>query len=159
MNGQCKRVIRMLLLSTGLLLSSVQAVQACAVPIFYAKTLNHHKEVSICLNAPYVTYSFGKIGAKHKEMDINVPVANTSYAVSRSQVVSVNNFTVRNGNTYYQASAGRVDGGEPYGSLSVYKGAPGTGKLLVDIKLDTNTVVNNISGSLAEDGVPESDTL
>ncbi|MGL4352098.1 MAG: hypothetical protein ACRCT2_16375 [Plesiomonas shigelloides] len=106
-----------------------------------------------------MTYSFGKIGAKHKEMDINIPVANTSYAVSRSQVVSVNNFTVRNGNTYYEASAGYVEGGAPYASLSVYKGKPGTGKRLADIKLDTNTVVNNISGSLSEYGVPESDIL
>ncbi|MGL5030191.1 MAG: hypothetical protein ACRC5V_02200 [Aeromonas sp.] len=159
MKGQGKSVVRILFLSTGLLLSSVQAVQACATPIFYAKTLNHHKEVSICLNAPYVTYSFGKIGAKHKEMDINVPVADTSYASQNGQNFSVHDFTVKNGNTYYEASAGEADGGKPYASLSVYKGAPASGKLLAEIKLDTQTVVNNIDNSLAESGVPESDTL
>ena len=54
---------------------------------------------------------------------------------------------------------GEVDDGEPVASLYVYKGAPESGKLLAEIKLDTHTVVNNISHALADDGIAESDSL
>ncbi|SUX37635.1 Uncharacterised protein [Cedecea davisae] len=133
--------------------------QRCAKPVFYAQTANHKKEVEICIIAPSVSYSFGKTGAKSKEMDITVPVANTSYAYQSNQAISIQDFTVKNGDTSYQISAGTNDSGEPLASLYVYKGTPETGKLLAEIKLDPATVANNISHSLAEEGVKESDSL
>ncbi|EPF13882.1 hypothetical protein HMPREF0201_04075 [Cedecea davisae DSM 4568] len=92
-------------------------------------------------------------------MDITVPVANTSYAYQSNQAISIQDFTVKNGDTSYQISAGTNDSGEPLASLYVYKGTPETGKLLAEIKLDPATVANNISHSLAEEGVKESDSL
>ncbi|MBI6179180.1 hypothetical protein JEQ07_02010 [Serratia proteamaculans] len=163
MTGQLKSVASVLLLSIGLLLSCMHAAQAenqrCEKPVFYAQTANHKKEVEICIVTPSVLYSFGKTGATHKEMDITVPVGNTSYAYQSNQVISIQELTVRNGGTSYQISAGINDEGEPLASLYVYKGTPETGKLLAEIKLDPHTVVNNISHGLAEDGIPESDSL
>lgn len=133
--------------------------QRCAKPVFYAQTTNHKKEVEICIVTPSVSYSFGKVGAGSKEMDITVPAQATTYAYQSNQVISIQDFTVRNGDTSYQVSAGSNDSGEPFASLYVYKGTPETGKLLAEIKLDPNTVANNISHSLANEGVVQSDSL
>lgn len=163
MTGQLKSIANVLLLSIGLLLSCMHAAQAegprCAKPVFYAQTLNHNKEVEICIDTSHVSYSFGKTGAVNKEMEITVPVGNTSYAYQSNQVISLQEFTVRNGDTAYQISAGTNDEGEPVASLYVFKGAPDTGKLLAEIKLDPHTTVNNISHTLADDGIAESDSL
>ncbi|MDM2838723.1 hypothetical protein OGY69_07605 [Citrobacter sp. Cpo086] len=131
----------------------------CAKPVFYAQTANHKKEVEICIVTPSVSYSFGKVGAKNKEMDITVPAGSTTYAYQNNQVISIQDFTVRNGDTHYQVSAGSNDEGEPLASLYVYKGTPESGKLLAEIRLDPATVVNNISHALAEEGIPEADSL
>lgn len=131
----------------------------CAKPVFYAQTANHKKEVEICIATSSVSYSFGKVGAKNKEMDITVPAGNTTWAYQHNQVISIQNFTVRNSDTTYQVSAGSNDAGEPVALLYVFKGNPETGKLLAEIKLDPGTVVNNISHALAEEGIPESDSL
>ncbi|WP_431296891.1 hypothetical protein [Rahnella sp. PAMC 25559] len=159
MTEQLKSIVSVLLLSTGLLLSCMNAVQAegphCAKPVFYAQTLNHNKEVEICIDTLHVSYSFGKTGATNKEMDITVPAASTTYAYQSNQVISIQEFTVRNGETRYQVSAGSNDEGEPVASLYVFKGAPDTGKLLAEVKLDPHTVVNNISHALADDGVAQ----
>lgn len=133
--------------------------QRCAKPVFYAQTTNHKKEVEICIVTPSVSYSFGKVGAKSKEMNLTVPAGSTTYAYQNNQVISIQNFTVRNGDTSYQVSAGSNDSGEPFASLYVYKGTPETGKLLAEIKLDPDTVANNISHSLAEEGVIQADSL
>lgn len=133
--------------------------QRCSKPVFYAQTTNHKKEVEICIVTPSVSYSFGKAGAKSKEMDITVPAQATNYAYQSNHVINIQDFTVRNGNTTYQVSAGSNDLGEPFASLYVYKGTPETGKLLAEIKLDPNTVANNISHSLANDGVAQADGL
>ncbi len=92
---------------------------------FYAQTLNHKKEVEICIITPSVSYSFGKTSTKSKEMNITVPMGNTSYAYQSNQ-----GFTVRNGDTRYQVSAGTNDDGEPVASHYGYKG-----KVLAEIKL------------------------
>lgn len=159
MTDQLKSIASVLLLSTGLLLSCMNAAQAegprCAKPVFYAQTLNHNKEVEICIDTPYVSYSFGKTGATNKEMDITVPAASTTYAYQINQVISIQEFTVRNGETRYQVSVGTNDEGEPVASLYVFKGTPDTGKLLGEVKLDPHTVVNNISHALADDGVAQ----
>lgn len=133
--------------------------QHCAKPVFYAQTANHKKEVEICLIIPSVSYSFGKTDAEHKEMDITVPAHATTYAYQNNQVISLQEFTVRNGDISYQVSAGTSDEGRPFASLDVYQGTPATGKRLAEIRLDPNTVVNNISHSLAQEGVAESDNL
>lgn len=159
MTDQLKSIASVLLLSTGLLLSCMNAAQAegprCAKPVFYAQTLNHNKEVEICIDTPYVSYSFGKTGATNKEMDITVPAASTTYAYQINQVISIQEFTVRNGETRYQVSVGTNDEGEPVASLYVFKVTPDTGKLLAEVKLDPHTVVNNISHALADDGVAQ----
>lgn len=163
MSGQLKRIASALLLSAGLLLSCMHVAQAenqrCAKPVFYAQTANHKKEVEICIVTPSVLYSFGKTGATHKEMDITVPAASTTYAYQSNQAISIQEFTVRNGGTSYQISAGTNDEGAPVASLYVFKGAPETGKLLAEIKLDPHTVVNNISHALADDGVAQADGI
>ena len=133
--------------------------QRCGKPVFYAQTANHKKEVEICVITPSVSYSFGKTGAEHKEMNITVPAHATTYAYQNNQVISLQEFTVRNGDTSYQVSAGTSDEGRPFASLDVYQGTPETGKRLAEIQLDPNTVVNNISHSLAQEGVAESDNL
>lgn len=133
--------------------------QRCAKPVFYAQTTNHKKEVEICIVTPSVSYSFGKVGAKSKEMNLTVPAGSTTYAYQNNQVISIQDFTVRNGDTSYQVSAGSNDFGEPFASLYVYKGTPETGKLLAEIKLAPDTVANNISHSLAEEGVIQADSL
>ena len=133
--------------------------QRCAKPVFYAQTTNHKKEVEICIVTPSVSYSFGKVGEKSKEMNLTVPAGSTTYAYQNNQVISIQDFTVRNGDTSYQVSAGSNDSGEPFASLYVYKGTPETGKLLAEIKLDPDTVANNISHSLAEEGVIQADNL
>ncbi|WP_249681868.1 hypothetical protein [Pectobacterium polaris] len=161
-----------LLLCCGLTLSSLPAVYAstpealiqahlerCAKPVFYAQTTNHKKEVEICIITPSVSYSFGVIGAEHKEMDITVPANSTTYAYQNNQVISIQEFTVRNGDTYYQITTGTNDEGKPLTFLNVFKGSPETGKRLAEIKLDPYTVVNNISHALSEEGIPESDNL
>lgn len=159
MTDQLKSIVSVLLLSTGLLLSCMNAVQAegprCAKPVFYAQTLNHNKEVEICIDTLHVSYSFGKTGATNKEMDITVPAASTTYAYQINQVISIQEFTVRNGETRYQVSAGTNDEGEPVASLYIFKGAPDTGKLLAEIKLDPHTAVNNISHALADDSIAQ----
>ncbi len=133
--------------------------QRCGKPVFYAQTVNHKKEVEICIITPSVSYSFGKTGAEHKEMDITVPAHATTYAYQNNQVISLQEFTVQNGDTSYQVSAGTNDEGRPFASLDVYLGIPETGKHLAEIRLDPDTVVNNISHALTEDGVAESDSL
>ncbi|HBA3067211.1 TPA: hypothetical protein J6M86_003977 [Escherichia coli] len=133
--------------------------QRCGKPVFYAQTANHKKEVEICIISPSVSYSFGKTGAEHKEMDITVPANTTTYAYQSNQVISLQEFTVRNGNTSYQVSAGTNDEGRPFASLDVYKGTPETGKHLAEIRLDPDTVVNNISHALEQEGVAQSDNL
>lgn len=133
--------------------------QSCVKPVFYAQTENRKKEVEICIITPSVSYSFGKVGAKIKEMNINVPLDNTTYAYQRNQVISIQYFTIRNGDTSYQVSAGSNDSGEPVASLYVYKGSPEAGKLLAEIKLDPDTVINNISHALAKEDIPETDSL
>ncbi|EPN2807203.1 hypothetical protein ACTWOG_004953 [Serratia marcescens] len=133
--------------------------QRCAKPVFYAQTTNHKKEVEICIVTPAVSYSFGKTGVKNKEMNITVPAGNTTYAYQSNQVISIQAFTVHNGDTTYQIAVGTNDEGQPIASLDVYKGPPENGKRLAEIKLDPDTVVNNISHGLAEDGIPESDSL
>ncbi|CAI0761989.1 hypothetical protein SENE111051_11200 [Serratia nematodiphila] len=161
-----------LLLSVGMMLASLSPVNAgtpnalvqahhqrCGKPVFYAQTVNHKKEVEICIVTPSVSYSFGRTGAEHKEMDITVPAHTTTYAYQSNQVISLQEFTVRNGDVSYQVSAGTNDEGKPFASLDVYKGTPDTGKHLAEIRLDPNTVVNNISHSLEQEGVAQSDSL
>lgn len=161
-----------LLLSAGMMLASLSAVNAatpdaliqahhlrCGKSVFYAQTVNHKKEVEICIITPSVSYSFGKTGAEHKEMDITVPAHTTTYAYQSNQIISLQEFTVRNGDTSYQVSAGTNDEGNPFASLDVYQGAPETGKHLAEIRLDPDTVVNNISHALAQEGVAQSDSL
>lgn len=161
-----------LLLSAGMMLASLSAANAgtpdaliqahhqrCGKPVFYAQTANHKKEVEICIITPSVSYSFGKTGVADKEMDITIPTHNASYAYQSNQVISIQTFTVHNGNTTYLIAAGTNDEGQPFASLEVYKGTPENGKRLAEIKLDPDTVVNNISHGLAEDGIPESDSL
>lgn len=167
-----KTITRHLLLSAAVLFTAASVLHAatpdtlrqthdphCAQPVFYAQTMNHKKEVEICIVTPSVSYSFGKTGAKNKEMNLTVPAGSTSYAYTNNQVISIQNFTVRNGDTSYQVSAGSDDAGEPFASLYVYKGVPESGKLLAEIRLDPVTMVNNISHSLAEEGIPEADSL
>ncbi|HHT5647173.1 MULTISPECIES: hypothetical protein [Klebsiella] len=161
-----------LLLSAGMMLTALSAVNAatpdaliqahhqrCGKPVFYAQTANHKKEVEICIITPSVSYSFGKTGAEHKEMDISVPANTTTYAYQNNQVIRLQEFTVRNGDTSYQVSAGTNDEGKPFASLDVYQGTPELGKHLAEIRLDPDTVVNNISHALAQEGVAESDSL
>ncbi|WP_440800001.1 hypothetical protein [Serratia marcescens] len=161
-----------LLLSVGMMLASLSPVNAgtpnalvqahhqrCGKPVFYAQTVNHKKEVEICIITPSVSYSFGRTGAEHKEMDITVPAHTTTYAYQSNQVISLQEFTVRNGDVSYQISAGTNDEGKLFASLDVYKGTPDTGKHLAEIRLDPDTVVNNISHALTEEGVVESDSL
>ncbi|WP_244643612.1 hypothetical protein [Erwinia persicina] len=161
-----------LLLSAGMMLASLSAANAatpdaliqahhqrCGKPVFYAQTANHKKEVEICIISPSVSYSFGKTGAEHKEMDITVPANTTTYAYQSNQVISLQEFTIRNGDTSYQVSAGTNDEGRPFASLDVYQGTPETGKHLAEIRLDQDTVVNNISHALEQEGVAESDSL
>jgi hypothetical protein len=161
-----------LLLSAGMMLASLSAVNAatpapliqahhqrCGKPVFYAQTANQKKEVEICIITPSVSYSFGKTGAEHKEMDLTVPANTTTYAYQSNQVISLQEFTVRNGNTSYQISAGTNDEGRPFASLDVYQGTPEAGKHLAEIRLDPDTVVNNISHALAQEGVAESESL
>lgn len=167
-----KTITRHLLMSAAVLFIATSVLHAattdalpqapgprCAKPVFYAQTVNHKKEVEICIVTPSVSYSFGKVGAKNKEMDITVPAGKTTWAYQRNQVISIQNFTVRNSDTTYQVSAGSNDAGEPVASLYVFKGTPETGKRLAEIKLDPGTVVNNISHALAEEGIPEADSL
>lgn len=167
-----KIITRHLLLSAAVLFTATSVLHAamtdsvhqahgtrCARPVFYAQTTNHKKEVEICIVTPSVSYSFGKVGAKSKEMNLTVPAGSTTYAYQNNQVISIQDFTVRNGDTSYQVSAGSNDSGEPFASLYVYKGTPEAGKLLAEIKLDPDTVANNISHSLAEEGIPEADSL
>ena len=161
-----------LLLSAGMMLASLSAVNAatpdaliqshhqrCGKPVFYAQTANHKKEVEICIITPSVSYSFGRTGAEHKEMDISVPANTTTYAYQSNQLISLQEFTVRSGNTSYQVSAGTNDEGRPFASLDVYQGIPEAGKHLAEIRLDPDTVVNNISHALEQEGVAESDSL
>ncbi|CAM4129717.1 MULTISPECIES: hypothetical protein [Lelliottia] len=131
----------------------------CAKPVFYAQTLNHKKEVEICIVTPSVAYSFGKTGAEHREMDITVPAQATGYAYQSNQVISLQEFTVRNGDTTYQVSAGSNDEGKPFAALDVYRGSPDTGKHLATITLDPNTVVNDIGHGLQDAGIPRQDGL
>ncbi|MFZ5001094.1 hypothetical protein ACOY5P_17115 [Enterobacter asburiae] len=161
-----------LLLSAGMMLASLSAVNAatpdaliqahhqrCGKPVFYAQTVNHKKEVEICIITPSVSYSFGRTDAEHKEMNITVPAHTTTYAYQSNQVISLQEFTVRNGDTSYQVSAGTNDEGRPFASLDVYQGTPEAGKHLAEIRLDPDTVVNNISHALEQEGVAESDSL
>ena len=161
-----------LLLSAGMMLASLSAANAatpdaliqahhqhCGKPVFYAQTINHKKEVEICIITPSVSYSFGMTDAEHKEMDITVPAHTTTYAYQSNQIISLQEFTVRNGNTSYQVSAGTNNEGRPFASLDVYKGTPETGKHLAEIRLDPDTVVNNISHALEQEGVVQSDSL
>ncbi|EIT7187616.1 hypothetical protein MZT64_003363 [Serratia marcescens] len=92
-------------------------------------------------------------------MDITVPAHTTTYAYQSNQVISLQEFTIRNGDTSYQISAGTNDEGRPFASLDVYQGTPEAGKHLAEIRLDPDTVVNNISHALAQEGVVESDSL
>ena len=161
-----------ILLSAGIMLASMSAVNAatpdaliqahhqrCGKPVFYAQTVNHKKEVEICIITPSVSYSFGKTGEIHKEMNISVPATATSYAYQSNQVISLQEFTVRNGDISYLVSAGTNDEGKPFASLNVYQGTPDAGKHLAEIRLDPDTVVNNISHALAQEGVAQSDSL
>lgn len=161
-----------LFLSAGMMLALLSAgnaatpdalIQAhhprCGKPVFYAQTANHKKEVEICMITPLVSYSFGKTGAEHKEMNITVPAHTTTYAYQSNQVINLQEFTIRNGDTSYQISAGTNDEDRPFASLDVYRGTPEAGKHLTEIRLDPDTVVNNISHSLAQEGVAESDSL
>src|SRR5690606_5309575 len=133
--------------------------QRCAKPVFYAQTLNHKKEVEICIVTPSVSYSFGKTDAEHKEMDITVPPQATGYASQSNQVISLQEFSVRNGDTTYEVSAGSDDDGKPFAALDVYRGNPDTGKHLATISLDPDTVVNDISHGLQDEGIPQQDGL
>lgn len=128
-------------------------------PVFYAQTVNHKKEVEICIITPSVSYSFGRTGAEHKEMDITVLAPATTYAYQSNQVISLQEFTVRNGDTSYQVSAGTNDEGRSFASLDVYRGTPEAGKHLAEIRLAPDTVVNNISHALEQEGVAQSDSL
>ncbi|MBI6152213.1 hypothetical protein JEP92_09070 [Serratia surfactantfaciens] len=92
-------------------------------------------------------------------MGITVPAHTTTYAYQSNQVISLQEFTVRNGDTSYQVSAGTSDEGRPFASLDVYQGTPVTGKSLAKIRLDPDTVVNNISHSFEQEGVAQSDSL
>ncbi|HCN5344166.1 TPA: hypothetical protein N6X58_005422, partial [Escherichia coli] len=69
-------------------------LQRCAKPVFYAQTVNHKKDVEICITTPSVSYSFGKTGAENKEMNITVPASRTTYAYQSNQVISLQEFTV-----------------------------------------------------------------
>ncbi|WAT07366.1 hypothetical protein [Rouxiella badensis] len=167
-----KHIVSHLLLSAGLMLPMLPsayadishapppaALQHCAKPVFYAKTANHKKEVEICIVSPSVSYSFGKTGDTHKEMSITIPSDHASYAYQSNQAISLQEFTVRNGDTRYLISAGTNGEGKPFASIDVYKGAPDSGKRLAEIELDPHTVVNNISHALSEEGIAESDSL
>ena len=92
-------------------------------------------------------------------MDITVPAQATGYAYQSNQVISLQEFTVRNGDTTYQVSAGSDDDGNPFSALDVYRGSPDTGKHLATITLDPNTVVNDISHGLQNEGISEKDGL
>ncbi|ELE9014895.1 hypothetical protein RM345_003892 [Enterobacter cloacae] len=92
-------------------------------------------------------------------MNISVPATATSYAYQSNQVISLQELTVRNGDISYLVSAGTNDEGKPFASLDVYQGTPDAGKHLAEIRLDPDTVVNNISHALAQEGVAQSDSL
>ncbi|EMW2202656.1 hypothetical protein AAEQ26_003935 [Enterobacter hormaechei] len=92
-------------------------------------------------------------------MDITVPAQMTGYAYQSNQVISLQEFTVRNGDTTYLVSAGSSDEGKPFAALDVYQGNPDSGKHLATITLDPNTVVNDISHALQDEGIPQQDGL
>ncbi|HEN4996627.1 TPA: hypothetical protein U6I48_002119 [Klebsiella aerogenes] len=84
-----KHIVALLLTGCGLTLALLPVASAntpdalhnahyqrCSKPVFYAQTMNHKKEVEICIITPSVSYLFGKIGAE----DIFVPAQRTSYA-------------------------------------------------------------------------------
>ena len=165
-----KHIAGSLILGTGLLvlMSMAQAdtpksieeahLQRCAKPVFYAQTANHKKEVEICIITPSVSYSFGKVDSAHKEIDLIVPVQNTAYTYRNNQLISLQTFIVKNGKTHYEIFAGRNDEGKPIANLNVYQGTPESGKRLAEIKLDPNTMVNNISHALSEDSIADSES-
>ncbi|EHN8908283.1 hypothetical protein F6T93_001552 [Enterobacter hormaechei] len=92
-------------------------------------------------------------------MDITVPAQATGYAYQSNQVISLQEFSVRNGDTTYEVSAGSDDDGKPFAALDVYRGNPDTGKHLATISLDPDTVVNDISHGLQDEGIPQQDGL
>ncbi|MCC4570377.1 hypothetical protein [Enterobacter hormaechei] len=132
-----KHITSLLLTGCGLTLALLPAAHAdtpdalsdshyrrSAKPVFYTQTMSHKKEVEICIVTPSVSYSFGQTGAEHKEMDITVPAHTTTYAYQSNQVISLQAFTVRNGDTSYLLSAGTNDEGRPFAPLDVYQGVP-----------------------------------
>lgn len=127
----------------------------CGKPVFYAQTLDHTKEVQICIVTPSVSYSFGGVGTDSKELDISVPVKDANYTYQTNRVISVYEFTVKTGDIRYQVSTGVNDEGQPLASLTVYRGEPESGHRMADIALDPATVVNEISYDLQNDGVVE----
>ncbi|EMZ7258525.1 hypothetical protein ABE341_005139 [Salmonella enterica] len=92
-------------------------------------------------------------------MNITVPAQTAGYAYQSNQVISLQEFTVRNGDTTYQVSAGSDDDGKPFAAIDVYRGTPDTGKHLATITLDPDTVVNDISHGLQDEGIPQQDGL
>ncbi|EHU5543391.1 hypothetical protein AAH559_005279 [Salmonella enterica] len=92
-------------------------------------------------------------------MNITVPAQTAGYAYQSNQVISLQEFTVRNGDTTYQVSAGSDDDGKPFAAIDVYRGTPDTGKHLATITLDPDTVVNDISHGLQDEGIPQQDDL
>ena len=154
-----------LLLSAGIMPASLSPVNAgtpdalvqahhqrCGKPVFYAQTVNHKKR-SRFASSPR-RYRI-QTGAEHKEMDITVPAHTTTYAYQSNQVISLQEFTLRNGDTTYRVSAGTNDEGKLFASLDIYKGTPEAGKRLAEIPLDPDTVVNSISHALAQEGMAD----
>ncbi|HDY8317578.1 TPA: hypothetical protein RRG75_002824 [Klebsiella pneumoniae] len=92
-------------------------------------------------------------------MDITVPAQMTGYAYHSNQIISLQGVTVRNGDTTYLVSAGWDDESKPFAALDVYRGTPDTGKHLAPLTLDPNTVVNDISHGLQNEGISEQDGL
>lgn len=54
----------------------------CPNVVFYGKTLNHKKEVMVCLiGLNNLRYTFGKVGDKQPELALTVSTVNSSWGV------------------------------------------------------------------------------
>jgi hypothetical protein len=158
-----------LLLSTGMMLATLSAAKA-GTPDAYRHTTNAAESPS--LRRPLTTKKRSRFASSPRRYRTHsgrpaqsirkwtLPYRHAAtYAYQSNQVISLQEFTVRNGDTSYQVSAGTNDEGKPFASLDVYQGTPEAGKHLAEIRLAPDTVVNNISHALAEEGVVESDRL
>lgn len=125
-------------LSSGFVIASGMPCGGGSV-VFYGKTTNHNKAVEICNFANEYNYIFGKVDDT-PELNIYIPSSKIKIESLKGHDVGITTITLPNGNVKYEVGYTQSEGTKGEYAINVWQKE----KIIAAVKLDPETVINNI---------------